>query len=84
MLFLEYPNIKVLIVGDNQNKYFESIESLVYKLGLEETIIFTGKRNDVRNILSCADLFILPTLKIGEGSPVSLLEAMAKEEDCFS
>ena len=78
-VILKYPNIKVLIVGDNQNKYFESIESLVYKLGLEETIIFTGKRNDVRNILSCADLFILPTLKIGEGSPVSLLEAMAKK-----
>ena len=78
-IILKYPNIKVLIVGDNQNKYFESIKSSVYELGLKKTIIFTGKRNDVHNILSCADLFILPTLKIGEGSPVSLLEAMAKK-----
>ena len=47
------------------------------KLGLNDKVFFAGRREDVNNFLHNADLFILPTIKKGEGSPVALLEAMA-------
>ena len=40
-------------------------------------IHFTGKINDVKEYYSIADIFVLPTIKKGEGCPVSLLEAMS-------
>jgi glycosyltransferase involved in cell wall biosynthesis len=46
-------------------------------MNFNDKIVFTGKRPDVKSFLSLADVFVLPTLSKGEGSPVSLLEAMA-------
>ena len=40
-------------------------------------ILFIGKVQNIVDYYSIADIFILPTLKKGEGCPVSLLEAMA-------
>ena len=40
-------------------------------------IHFTGKVDNVINYYSIADIFVLPTIKKGEGCPVSLLEAMS-------
>ena len=40
-------------------------------------IHFTGKVHKVLDYYSIADIFVLPTIKKGEGCPVSLLEAMS-------
>lgn len=44
-------------------------------LGLGNRIVFAGKRQDVAELLSVMDVFVLPSLT--EGQPMALLEAMA-------
>ncbi len=71
--------LRLVLVGDDNNEYGESLKELVKELHLENKIIFPGKRSDVSRFLSIASVFVLPTLNEGrkEGSPVALLEAMA-------
>ncbi len=75
----DFPNWKVWIVGDDQNEYGRWLKEKVSELLLGDCIIFTGKQINVKRFLDQAEIFVLPTLKKGrmEGSPVSLLEAMA-------
>ena len=82
----EHKNWKLFIVGDNQNVYGEALIKLTYELGLSESITFTGKQLNINEYLSLAELFVLPTLNKGrmEGSPVSLLEAMASEKNVLA
>lgn len=48
---------------------------LVKDIDLEKSIIFTGVRDDIPEIMSIFDIFILPSL--WEGMPRSVIEAMA-------
>jgi len=72
----------LIIVGDNNNEYGEKMKDLTLQLKLENKIIFTGKQPNVIDYLNLAEVFVLTTLNEGrkEGSPVSLLEAMATEK----
>lgn len=45
------------------------------KLGVAERTLFLGYRNDIIEIMSCADLYLHPSKR--EGLPVSLMEAMS-------
>lgn len=72
--------MKLLIVGKilkTQMGYYKRLKGLTSSFGLEENIYFTGMREDIPNILSIIDLFVLPSL--AEGTPISILEAMAME-----
>jgi glycosyltransferase involved in cell wall biosynthesis len=69
----EFPAATFLLVGDGPER--ASLEGMVAELGLSETVLFLGRRNDVPNILACCDLFVLPSW--AEGLPNSVLEAMA-------
>ena len=64
---------KLLIVGDGILK--EVIQNQVLNAGLKEKIVFTGSQNDIAEILSLFDVFLMPSLK--EGLPMAMLEAMA-------
>lgn len=67
------PTAWLLIVGDGDRQ--AEIEKLVnYGLG-RSRIIMLGQRDDIREILSECDIFVLPTL--GEGMSNAVLEAMA-------
>lgn len=66
-------NVKLLIVGDGS--LMEELTKMAKNKGLEESVIFTGLRRDITDILSSIDIFVLPSIK--EGFPNSLLEAMA-------
>ena len=68
---------KLLIVGDNNNKYGKELQQLVKEKELTSKIIFVGKVLNVKEYLNLAEIFVLPTIFKGEGSPVALLEAMA-------
>jgi glycosyltransferase involved in cell wall biosynthesis len=72
-----FPEWKVWIVGDDKNDYGDLLKKLVRDWKLEERIIFIGKQMNVRSFLDVAEVFVLPTLSKGEGSPVALMEAMA-------
>ncbi len=51
------------------------LESRAQKLGIEQAVLFTGFRNDVRKILCLSEFVVIPSLY--EGQPLILLEAMA-------
>jgi len=67
------PNVKLLIAGDGSER--ESLERQVLNLGLEDRVLFLGLREDIPEILSCGDLFLLSS--VNEGFGLVLLEAMA-------
>jgi glycosyltransferase involved in cell wall biosynthesis len=73
MVTKEFPNIKLLLVGDGALK--DKLQAASYKLHLENKVIFTGARNDIPELLNAMDIFVLPSLV--EAMPMALLEAMA-------
>ena len=76
----DYPNWKLMIVGDDTTEYgVELKKSLKNKILLKEKVIFTGKQNNVSEFLDIAEIYIQPTLNKGrmEGAPIAVQEAMA-------
>jgi len=69
----------MLLVGSGAGS--ASVEKLVTDEGLSDSVRFLGYREDVRNILQAADIFIL--VSHHEGSPNALLEAMAVGLPCI-
>ncbi|MCQ2484881.1 MAG: glycosyltransferase [Clostridia bacterium] len=59
----------------------DEIKNKAKNLGLEDTVIFTGVRTDVPQILNCCDCFFMPSLF--EGLPFSLVEAQAAGLKCL-
>jgi glycosyltransferase involved in cell wall biosynthesis len=53
----------------------DRLEREAAELGVSEKVVFLGHREDVGALLAAADAFVLPSLF--EGTPLSLLEAMA-------
>jgi len=74
---LDNPNWVLWLVGDEQNEYGTILKEKVNNLQLTQKVIFSGKQMNVVSYLNHAEIFILPTLSKGEGSPVALLEAIA-------
>ena len=67
------PRARCIIAGDGDR--MDEVRAVVKKNGMEDRIALPGTRNDVSDLLSAADLFVLSSER--EGLPVSLLEAMA-------
>jgi glycosyltransferase involved in cell wall biosynthesis len=74
-LALDYPKIKLIIVGDGDLK--EELKSIALELGIHQHVKFFGNRTDVPKLLKIFDIFVLSS--ISEGMPMVLLEAMASE-----
>jgi glycosyltransferase involved in cell wall biosynthesis len=51
------------------------LEAQAEKLGLDDRVLFLGRRSDVPELLAASDVFVLPSLF--EGSSLAVLEAMA-------
>lgn len=68
-----WPESRLVVVGNGPCE--DSLKSLVSDLGLSDSVIFTGNRNDVRDIYNLFDVFVLSSFS--EGTSFSLLEAMA-------
>ncbi len=69
----KYPDIILNLVGAGELE--EDIKSLVVEKKLEEVICFKGLLNDVKEEMSKADIFCLPSRY--EGMPMTIIEAMA-------
>lgn len=67
------PNSKLLLISDGPR--FEQVKAKVADLGLQDAVIFAGRRNDIAGIYSAMDLFVLPSC--WEGLPLVLVEAQA-------
>lgn len=65
--------IKFLVIGDGELRHH--LEGEVKKLGIDNHVIFTGWIKDMAKVYADLDLVTLTSLN--EGTPVSLIEAMA-------
>lgn len=70
----QYPNARLLIVGDGVLR--GSLEKEVGALGLTNRVYFLGWREDIASLMAALDIFVMPSL--WEGFGLVLLEAMAQ------
>lgn len=71
---ITYP-FKVIVAGDGELRNL--IEDMVGSLSLKKEVVLLGRRNDIPELMSAADLFVLPSKYEGFGLVVA--EAMACE-----
>jgi glycosyltransferase involved in cell wall biosynthesis len=64
---------RLIVIGDGQSR--NKLQLLTSELGLQDAVTFKGFIVDVKPYLNSFDVFVLPS-KV-EGTPISLLEAMA-------
>ncbi len=67
------PGAQLLIIGEGRTK--EELLKLVEAYGLGKNVFIFPPVGDTQEVLSCMDLFVLPSLK--EGLGLALMEAMA-------
>ena len=69
----------LMLVGDGELR--EKMENKVEELRIAESVIFTGVRSDVNDLMKAMDCFVFPSLY--EGLPVTLIEAQAAGLPCL-
>lgn len=67
------PNVKLLMVGDGEEK--QKAIQLIQQLQLADKVVLQTFRQDVPDLLAGSDIFVLPSL--WEAFPIALLEAMS-------
>ena len=77
-LLKEEPSAKLILVGDGENK--STIEKQISDLGISKSVIMTGIRNDIHDIMQAMDVFLMPSRY--EGLPVVSIEAQASGLPC--
>jgi len=75
-----FPETKLLVVGDTleserDRRATKILRQIMEAEGLVDTVIFAGFREDIPELLSLMDVFVLPSHR--EGMPRTVLEAMA-------
>jgi len=73
------PRARLLITGEAiypaYRDYKKKLRDLIDRLGLADTVIFAGQRDDLPQVLNTLDIFVLPSWTEGFGR--ANLEAMA-------
>ena len=73
----EFPHAKILLVGTafvwQAEPLVEELKDVVHQLGLDESVIFTGYRPSVNDILRAADVAVQPSLSEGCGGTFEAL-----------
>jgi glycosyltransferase involved in cell wall biosynthesis len=67
------PSCRFLVVGDGERRH--ALEGMARELGITDRVLFLGWRRDLERIYADLDVAVLTSAN--EGSPVSLIEAMA-------
>ena len=73
-----HKHAKLILIGGGD---FSILKSKIFQLGIEDSIIYLGERNDVPRLLQAGDIFIFPSLY--EGFPGAVLEAEASGLWCL-
>ena len=73
------PNTKLILIGDGP--LLEKTRKTVRDLGLEESVLFLGRKENIAPYYSVFDIFFLPSLY--EGMPMSGIEAQVSGLKCI-
>lgn len=76
----KYQNSSLILVGDGELR--QKCERLINEMNLNESVIFTGVRNDIPSLLSSMDVFVFPSHYEGLGMVV--IEAQASGLPCIA
>jgi glycosyltransferase involved in cell wall biosynthesis len=75
------PSARLILVGDSTSlEFYNQLIGQIKQYKMEDFVRFTGKRDDIPEILKASDIFILPSRS--EGMPAALIEAMASGLPC--
>ena len=74
------PELKFVIIGDGHLR--KNLEKKAKEAGIENLVSFLGNRNDAAVFYAGLDIVALTSLN--EGTPLSLIEAMANEKPVIS
>jgi len=77
---INLPKIKFVIIGDGNLR--QTLETEAEMLNIKDLVIFLGNRNDTDVFYAGLDIVTLTSLN--EGTPLSLIEAMANEKPVIS
>src|SRR3989344_1134809 len=69
----EIPHIKVMLIGKDELP--GQLQDAARELGIQDKVLFLGQRKDVAELLSIADVCVLPSLS--EGMSNAILEYMS-------
>jgi glycosyltransferase involved in cell wall biosynthesis len=72
--------VRFVIIGDGHLRTI--LEAEVASLGLCDDVVFTGTRHDPEDFYPALDIVALTSLN--EGTPLTLIEAMANERACIA
>ncbi len=75
----QHADSRLMLVGVGEKE--AEVRSQVSALGLEEKVLFLGKRSDVNELYQAMDAFVLPSFF--EGIPVVGIEAQFADLPCF-
>jgi glycosyltransferase involved in cell wall biosynthesis len=81
--FLPTPKVaavKFVVIGDGSLR--KSLEEQANSLGLADDVVFVGSRRDIANFYPALDIVALTSLN--EGTPLTLIEAMANARPVIS
>lgn len=77
----QVPSARLILAGDGPLK--EKIQEQAAKAGLDDSVHFLGRRDDIPKLLRAMDTFVLPSIG-SEGMPLVILEAMAAGVPCIA
>jgi glycosyltransferase involved in cell wall biosynthesis len=75
----DVPTARVVLVGadvEQNGDFRQELERTAERLGVRDRVVFTGPREDARDVLAEVDVVALPSWT--EGLPLVVLEAMAQ------
>lgn len=75
------PRSRLLLVGNDVGDSASEVKEKVKTLGLEDSVIFTGIRSDVADLMQSMDVFVFPSNY--EGLPMTMVEAQASGLPCL-
>ena len=75
----QIPSARLLLVGDGPLE--AQVRQQVRDLGLDQAVLFLGRRPDVPDLLSAMDVLLFPSLH--EGLPLATIEAQASGLRCL-
>lgn len=70
-----HPQAKILFIGTGEE--YHRLQDRIAAAGLKDSVFLLGFREDIISLLRNLDVVLLPSVS-GEGSPVSLKEAMSQ------